>query len=214
MASSQEKLYPLARNSATLFFPFFTAPRWPPAGPGYFLHPSPFNHRLRFLFDLLQVSPNSHHTTSIFRSTHFLSELEGFGEYLLSNLLLLLLSLYDQEAQHWGVGQEIIPERGMRAPSVKGIRADYVPEEIGGNKQAWLVPEAHTGLEAHSPALERNSQRSLANRTLRFLLSSGPDKQGKAKSYYVNSFGFFATSARHHQSTTQYFQLLAIKDLY
>lgn len=118
---------------------------------------------------------------------------------MLSNLLLLFLSLYDQEAQHWGVGQEIIPEKPMKASSVKGIRADYVPEEIVGNKQAWSVPEAHPGLEAHSPALERNSQRSQANRTLRLLLSSGPDKQGKAKSYYVNSFGFFATSARHHR---------------
>lgn len=81
VTSSHDKLHPLAGNSATLFFPFPTAPRWPPAGLSYFLLPNPFIRPLGFLFDLL-VSPFLLlAATTIYSSLEapiFLTELEDF----------------------------------------------------------------------------------------------------------------------------------------
>lgn len=81
VTSSHDKLHPLAGNSATLFFPFPTAPRWPPAGLSYFLHPNLFIRPLGFLFDPLVSPLLLLAATTIYSSVEapiFLREFEDF----------------------------------------------------------------------------------------------------------------------------------------
>lgn len=97
VTSSHDKLHPLAGNSATLFFPFPAAPRWPPAGLSYFLHPNPFIRPLGFLFDLLVSPLLLLAATTIYSSVEAPIFLREFEDFFLEHHLFFLLLLYCEE---------------------------------------------------------------------------------------------------------------------